>query len=285
MSARLTEQLPAQSLAGQVSLVTGAGRGIGRAVALALADAGATVVLGARTRAQIEAVAAEVTDRGGTALAVELDVTDPDSVQRFTAAALDRFARIDVLVNNAGSNNGGADGAVGPVGQINPDAWWHDIEVNLRGTFLCTHAALPHLAVAGGHIVNVVSTAAAIPWPYDTAYACSKAAVVRLTDSVAEEAREHGVYVFALSPGSVDTELRGGAVDSAAGRTWLTNVNPNPQWVPAELPAEAVVYLCSGAADGLSGRFLSVDYDIADLAQRATEIAARDVLQLRLVAD
>ena len=286
MTATSSGELAGRPLPGRVGLVTGAGRGIGRAVALALAEAGFRVVLGARTVGQVEDVASEVIRRGGEALAVHLDVTDPRSVDEFVATAVDRFGRVDVLVNNAGSNNGDEDGAVGPIGEINPGAWWTDIEVNLRGTFLCTHSVLPPMASGGGgHIINVVSMAAVMPWPYDSAYACSKAAVVRLTDSVAEEVRERGIRVFALSPGSVDTELRGGAVDSPAGRKWLTKVNPNPQWVPAELPAEAVVFLVSGAADGLTGRFLSVDWDLPDLARRAADIERRDVLQLRFVPD
>lgn len=276
--------LPVLSLAGRVSLVTGAGRGIGKAVSLALAEAGSAVVLGARSGDQIEAVAAEINGWGGRALAVRLDVTDPQSVVDFVAAARERFGPVDLLVNNAGSNSGDDNGAIGPLWEINAEAWWKDIEVNLRGTFLCTHAALPDMVAQGrGHIVNVVSMAAMFAWPYDSAYACSKAAVVRLTDSVAKEVADRGVSVFALSPGSVDTELRAGAVDSPAGLTWLTNVNKAPQWVPAELPAQATVFLASGEADGLTGRFLSVDWDLPDLARQAASIAARDVLQLRFI--
>jgi NAD(P)-dependent dehydrogenase (short-subunit alcohol dehydrogenase family) len=267
----------------RVSIVTGAGRGIGRAVSLALAQAGASVVLGARTTAQLEQVKAEVEQQGGTAIAVQADVTDPASVQHLVDVTFDHFGRVDVLVNNAGSNDGGPVGAVGELWNVNPDAWWRDLEVNLRGTFLSSRAVLRHMVIAGrGHIVNVVSAAAAIPWPYDSAYACSKAAVIRLTDSLADEVRDHGVCVFALSPGSVDTELRAGAVDSPAGRRWLTKVNPNPEWVPAERPAEMVVGLVSGQADGLTGRYISVEWDLAELAERAQEIADRDVLQLRL---
>jgi NAD(P)-dependent dehydrogenase (short-subunit alcohol dehydrogenase family) len=268
---------------GQVSLVTGAGRGIGRAVSIALAAAGSDVVLGARTERQLEQVVAEIDKTGCRARAAPLDVADIDSVRRFVGRAAEEFGRIDVLVNNAGSNNGSEDGAIGPLWEINPAAWWRDIEVNLGGTFLCSHVALPHMVAAGtGRIVNMVSLAAMMPWPHDAAYACSKAAVIRLTDSLAEEVVDHGVYVFALSPGSVDTELRGGAVDSPSGRKWLTNVNPNPQWVRAELPAQAVVFLASGRADGLTGRILSVDWDLEQLALDAADIAARDALQLRL---
>jgi NAD(P)-dependent dehydrogenase (short-subunit alcohol dehydrogenase family) len=280
------EAAATRSLEGRVSLITGAGRGIGRATGIALSDAGAAVILGARTLLQLEEVAEEVSRRGGQALAVQLDVSDPESVTRAVAAGVDRFGPIDILVNNAGSNNGGDDGSVGPIWEINPDSWWTDVEVNLRGTFLCSHAVLPHMVAGGrGHIINIVSLAANLPWPYDSAYACSKAAVVRLTDSIAEEVRDHGVYLFALSPGSVDTELRAGAMDSPAGYKWLRRVNPNPVWVPAHRPAEATVFLASGQADGLSGRFVSIDWDLQDLARRAGDIAQRDVLQLRFAPD
>src|SRR5205814_2427280 len=138
------------------------------------------------------------------------------------------------------------------------------------GTFLCTHAVLSNMVSRGtGRIVNVVSLAALTAWPYDTAYGCSKAAVIRLTDSIAAEARQHGVYAFALSPGSVDTDLRSGALDGAAGRAFLGQYNVSPRFVPPELPAEAVVFLVSGRADGLTGRVLSVDWDLPALAERA----------------
>jgi NAD(P)-dependent dehydrogenase (short-subunit alcohol dehydrogenase family) len=271
-----------RSLEGRVSIVTGAGRGIGRAVSRALAEAGSAVVLAARTVSQLEQVKMEVEKSGVDALAVQTDVTDPAAVQRLADTAAERMGRIDVLINNAGSNDGGPSGAVGELWSVNPDAWWRDVEVNLRGTFLCCRAVLPHMiAAGGGHIVNVVSMAAVMSWPYDSAYACSKAAVIRLTDSLADEVRDHGVYTFALSPGSVDTELRAGAVDSPAGRRWLTRVNPNPDWVPAERPAETIVRLLSGWADGLTGRFVSVDWDLDELIDRAGDVAARDVLQLR----
>ena len=271
-------------LEGQVGLVTGAGRGIGKATALALSDAGSTVVLGARTVSQIEAVAAEVRDRGGQALAGHLDVTDLESVRRWVAKAMDSFGQIDILVNNAGSNNGGEDGAVGPLWEINPEAWWNDVAVNLQGTFLCTHAVLPHMvARSQGHIVNITSMVAGFVWPYDSAYACSKAAQVRLTDSLAEELRDRGIYVFALSPGQVQTELLDGAVSTAAGRKWLAPSvaeQPYPAVSP-EVPAAAVLFLVSGEADGLNGRVLQASWDLGDLARRAAEVVERDVLQIR----
>lgn len=269
-------------LDGQVSLVTGAGRGIGKATAAALATAGSAVVLGARTLDQVQAVAGEINAAGGTALAAHLDVTQEVSVRQFVARAMDRFGRIDLLVNNAGSNNGGSGGALGPLWEINPDAWWRDIETNFRGTFLCAHHALsPMIAAGRGRIINVVSKAAAMAWPFNSAYACAKAASIRLTDSLAAEARDQGVFVFCLAPGSVETDIWATSVHSEAGRQWLPEMTPS--WVPPQLAAQKIIFLASGAADGLTGRYFSVEHDLAELAAQASDIASRDVHQLRLV--
>jgi NAD(P)-dependent dehydrogenase (short-subunit alcohol dehydrogenase family) len=273
-------------LEGRVSLVTGAGRGIGRATSVALAEAGSAVVLGARSVDQLEEAAAEIRSRGGRALAARLDVTDQDSVESFVRTALETFGHVDVLVNNAGSNNGSDDGAVGPLWEINPDAWWGDVEVNLRGTFLCTHTVLPHMIWQGrGHIVNVSSMGpATLAWPFNSAYACSKAAGLRLTDSLAAEVRERGVFVFALSPGRVKTQLMRDAIDTDAGRKYLLPLMaglPNKEISP-DVPADAVVFLVSGRADALTGRLLRAGWDLEDLAARAGDIAARDGLSLRL---
>jgi NAD(P)-dependent dehydrogenase (short-subunit alcohol dehydrogenase family) len=281
-------------LDGQVSLVTGAGRGIGRAVALALSDAGSAVVLGARTQSELEEVATEVRRRGGQALVTHLDVTDSQSVRGFVETAIEGFGRIDILINNAGSNNGGEGGAIGPLWEINPTAWWNDVEINFHGTFLCTHTVLPHMVnQRRGHILNVASLSALTAWPYDSAYACAKAAVVRLTDSVAEEVRDRGVYVYVISPGRVQTKLLAGALDTPAGRKWMGSAGKSMgsvgsaqhTEVPIEVVTQAVVYLVSGQADALTGRFFRASWDLPALVRRAEDISARDVLQLRFVPD
>jgi NAD(P)-dependent dehydrogenase (short-subunit alcohol dehydrogenase family) len=272
-------------LEGQVSLVTGAGRGIGRATALALADAGSAVVLGARTAAQIEEVEAAIKERGGQARAIQLDVRNRESVQQFVSAALETFGQIDTLVANAGSNNGTENGAVGPLWEINPEAWWNDIEINLGGTFYCSQAVVGHMVARGkGHIVSLNSLGPSIlPWPYDSAYACAKAAIARLTDSLAEELRDHGVYVFTLSPGRVYTQIVKDALENAPGEKWLLpKVKQTPHLeVPPEVPARAIVFLVSGEADGLTGRLLHATWDLQELARRAPEIADSDLLQVR----
>jgi NAD(P)-dependent dehydrogenase (short-subunit alcohol dehydrogenase family) len=142
-----------------------------------------------------------------------------------------------------------------------------------------------------GRIINITSLVAAIPWPYDSAYACAKAAQVRLTDSLAAELRDRGVYVFALSPGRVLTAIVDTAVNTPAGQKWLAprvarvsdDLGTPISALPPEAPAGEVVFLASGDADGLTGRVLHTGWDLRDLARRAADITKRDVLQLRLL--
>lgn len=281
--------MESRPLEGQVSLITGAGRGIGRATAFALADAGSAVVLGARTVAQLEEVEAAVKERGGRALAVQVDVRDRESVQRFVSNALETYGQIDNLVANAGSNNGKENGAIGPLWEINPDAWWDDVVINLGGTFFCTQAVVGHMVSRGrGHIVTLNSLGPSIlPWPYDSAYVCAKAGIARLTDSLAEEVRDHGVYVFTLSPGRVYTQIVKDALENEPGKQWLLPMvkqAPHVE-VPPEVPAEAIAFLVSGEADGLTGRLLHATWDLRELARRAGDIIESDLLQIRFAKD
>lgn len=186
----------------QVALVTGAGRGIGRAVALAFAREGARVTLAARTRTQLDAVAAEVRGSGGRALAVPADVTQESSVVELVARTLAEFGRIDILVTAAGA------AAFGPVADSKLEEWELMMAVNLRGVYLTCRAALaPMIRQRRGTIINVVSVAAKQPIPGCAAYAASKHGVLGFTRVLAEELRPHGVRVGALCPGAVNTPL------------------------------------------------------------------------------
>jgi NAD(P)-dependent dehydrogenase (short-subunit alcohol dehydrogenase family) len=277
------------SLSGKVSIVTGAGRGIGRAIALALAEAGSDVVLSARTVDQLEETAAIIRSIGGRALPIQTDVTSEESVHRAVAQTMAHFHQVDILVNNAGSNNGGPQGAIGPLWEINTKAWWNDVTVNLLGTFLFSNAVLKHMVARGsGRIINIAAMISARPGPFQSAYTSSKAAIVRLTDSLAAEVQSYGIAVFALAPGLVRSDMTAGVLDSDAGRLWLGAVSAELDglpWIGAEVPAAAVLFLASGQADSLSGRFLQVSDDLEDLAQRGEEIVATNSYQLRYRAD
>jgi NAD(P)-dependent dehydrogenase (short-subunit alcohol dehydrogenase family) len=184
---------------------------------------------------------------------------------------------IDLLVNNAAVAT-----PVGPAWEVDPEEWWRCIEVNLRGPFLCARAVLPGmLARRRGRIVNLVAVAAYLTFPFASGYASSKAALVRFTDALAAETREHGISVFALRPGMVQTDMQRQLAASPYLRS--RRAGQAHELVPPELAAEALVFLASGRADALTGRFIDVTRDdIPELARRADEIVREDLLAMRL---
>jgi 3-oxoacyl-[acyl-carrier protein] reductase len=191
------------ALKGQIAVVTGAGRGIGAAIAQKLANLGASVVLCGRTRGQLESTATAIVKAGGGAEIAECDVTDLQSVQRVAERVERASGRIDILVNNAGVGDFG-----GPLHQMTPDAWDRVLNTNLRGVYFCIRAFAPMMIRArSGHIVNISSLAGKNALPNGAAYAASKWGLNGLTYSVAEELRAHNVRVAVICPGSVDTEL------------------------------------------------------------------------------
>jgi NAD(P)-dependent dehydrogenase (short-subunit alcohol dehydrogenase family) len=268
------------SLAGQVAIVTGAGRGIGRSIAFELAAAGAAVAATARTATEIAETAAEVERAGGRAIAVPADVTDPAAIARVLEETERRLGPVDLLVNNAAAGS-----VPGPAWEVDPDAWWRGIEVNLRGPFLFCRAVLPAMvARRRGRIINVASLQATRPYPYGSGYGAGKAGLLRFTDSLAIETTPHNVQVFAISPGMVLTPMSRASLASEAGRKWFPDlVNfPADQWLPPERAGRLCAYLASGKLDRLSGRFIHVLDDWDDLARRAEEIVRDDLHTLRL---
>ena len=191
-----------ERLANTIALVTGAGRGIGRAISLALAEAGAHVVVAARTAAEINAVADEINASGGKADAFTADVADESSVAGLFAEIGDRLGRLDVLVNNAGI------GIYGPVVDFSCADFDQVVAVNLRGTFLCSREAMKLMIPRrSGYIINISSVVGFKGYPGQAAYAAAKHGVMGLTKSLAVEAHEHGIRVSAVLPGGVDTEM------------------------------------------------------------------------------
>jgi NAD(P)-dependent dehydrogenase (short-subunit alcohol dehydrogenase family) len=269
-------------LTGQVAVVTGGGRGLGRVFALALGRAGADVAVLARSADQVAQTADTIHQAGGRALALAADVTDGRAV----AEAVDRVRRelgpVDLLVNNAG-----VWGPLGPAWEADEADWWRTFEVNVRGSFLCAHAVLPGMTARGrGRVVNIVSHAGVYRWPQSSAYATSKAALVKLTENLASETRRRGVAVFSLHPGVVTTGLTDEALamDAPPGSpaAWIQQEVAAGRTVPPALPARVLVYLASGRADALSGRYLTAHDDVAAMVRRAPEIQRDDLYTLRL---
>ena len=159
------------------------------------------------------------------------------------------------------------------------------MEANVRGVLLCCHAALPGMIQRRrGRIINLSSSAASMTLPMSTSYSCSKAAVLRLTDALARSVQSAGVFVFAISPGTVHTGMTDHILNSPEGRRWLPEFQriPENQWIAAEKVGTLVVRLASGEADALTGRFIHVSSDLGKLAVRAGEIQEHDLLTLRI---
>jgi 3-oxoacyl-[acyl-carrier protein] reductase len=249
-------------LQGQIAVVTGGGRGIGRNVALELAGAGMKVVVSARSTDEIGETAEEI---GG--LAVECDVSDRAAVERLVAEAESAFGPVDLLVANAGtsvSENGAA-------WELEPAEWWRVFEVNVLGVYLTNRAVIPGMIErGGGRIVNVASGAAYLPGSSTTAYSASKAAVHRYSETLALQLEPHGVRVFSISPGLVKTRMTSGFSDDAP-------------WTPPELAPRLVHAIATGKLDKLAGRYLHAEHDDADdVAARADEIVENDLNAIRL---
>jgi NAD(P)-dependent dehydrogenase (short-subunit alcohol dehydrogenase family) len=239
-----------------VALVTGGGRGIGANIARELAADGWSVVVAARTREEIDAVAEEIDGR-----AVELDVTDRESVKR----TVDEAGDVELLVANAGM--GSVDGATW---DVEPDDWWRTLEVNVLGVHLSCRAVIPRMLERGsGRIVITGSGAAYLPDASSTAYPASKAAVCRYGETLANELRGR-IPVFVFSPGLVKTEM-------------TNRFGDDLPWTPPELAPQLVRVLASGRADALAGRYIHAEHDdIDDLISRAEEIERDDLNAIRL---
>lgn len=255
------------NLSDQIAIVTGAGRGIGRAIASAIAAAGGKVCIAARSEGQVGKVVATIKAAGGIAIGSATDVTDLAAVERMLEVTSRHLGAPTLLVNNAGSADG-----LGRIDSVDPISWWRDIEVSLKGAFLCCRAVVPGMVARGaGRIVNVSSDVGIRPSPDISSYACSKAALLRLTDSLAAEIAEHGVRAFAISPGLVRTAMTEQVLASAPGQRWFGRM-ASPTWVEPERAAQLVVLLASGKADALSGLYLRISDNIEDLVGNAAEI-------------
>jgi NAD(P)-dependent dehydrogenase (short-subunit alcohol dehydrogenase family) len=250
------------TLNGKIAIVTGAGRGLGREIALKFARAGATVVLAARTGAQLEEVSQAITSEGGTALAVQTDVSDRDSVKHLVSETVSRFKRVDILVNNAASSN-----YISSLALSDDERWKRMFEVNVFGVYFCTKAVISHMIRAkSGRIINISSIAGQAGAAHASAYSASKAAVLGFTKAIALEVARLGITSNAICPWHVDTELlrdamaARGAMFGKSTDDYLQQIvahSPQRRLITADEVAGLALFLSSPEARGINGQALN----------------------------
>lgn len=255
-------------LAEKIAVVTGAGRGIGEGIALAFAEEGANLVLAARTREQLDRVAAEVKSKNREALTVECDVSSPGAVEILAKAAADKFGRVDILVNNAGISRRSR------FLDYDDETWLEVIRTNLFGVYLCTKAFLPLMQQTGsGRIINMASVAGKAPVPFNSAYSASKHGVLGLTKSLASEVALSGfpeITVNAICPFFVETDMFHGPEGYIAQMSRVANISEKEmidravgrslqqRLLEVDEVAAMAVYLASHDARGITGQALNI---------------------------
>lgn len=243
-------------LSGRVALVTGGGRGIGRAIAVELANAGASVVPSARSTDEIESVAETITDNGGDALAVSADVTDPNDIANVIETAENAFGTIDIVVNNAGFN---PDDALGRPEDVSTESLDRVLDVNLNGAYEVTTAAADALLGSdGGAVINVASVGGLVGLPRQHPYVASKHGLVGLTKSMAIDWAPD-VRVNAVAPGYVSTELTEDLEANEALRQSIVDRTPLDRFAEPREVAGPAVFLASDAGSYVTGEVLAAD--------------------------
>lgn len=257
----------AKRLHSQVALVTGAGRGIGRQIALDLAAAGASVGLISRTAGQLEDVASQIAADGGTAFAAPADVTDRAALEAAIGMVEQRFGTITLAINNAAG-----DRPFGPVDVVDPDDWWQAQELHVRAAYIVMHKVIPPMRRAGrGRIINVASNGGMMVAPNASAYCVGKATLIRLTEHVHAEIAGDGLAAFAVHPGTIMTEMGMAALDDPEARKWVAplvehleqfrKIDTTPQLLRV---GRQMVDLAGGDFDALAGRYLDLENPLED---------------------
>ena len=277
-----------RKLAGRAALITGASQGLGRAIAEAYVREGASVVICARDGALLDRVRGEllaIAGPGQRVIAEACDVSKPAAVDAMVAAAVLALPELDILVNSAG--------VYGPKGAFEDndwDAWVQAIEINLLGVVLCCRSAVPIMRrQGGGKIVILSGGGATTPLPRVSAYAASKAAVVRFAETLAEEVKESRIDVNAVAPGALNTRLTDQIVEAGPERVGKQLYERAVQWqggsaTPLDVGADLVTFLASTESDGITGRLIAAVWDDwRNFPAQREKLAASDVYTLRRI--
>jgi 3-oxoacyl-[acyl-carrier protein] reductase len=280
----LPESASDRQLEHKVALITGGGRGIGRSIAQAFAEHGAAVALVARTPSELEQTAADLRSGGARVQTFTGDVSVPSDVRRYVGHTIEDFGRIDILVNNAGMQT-----PIGPSWELDPEEWLRTVQVNLGGVFLCSRAVIPKMIEQGGGKIINLSGAGGGALPYFSAYSASKAAVVRLTETLASEVAEYNIQVNAIAPGAVRTRMTDDVLQAGAraGSKQLQDaLRIDAEGPTPEKAADLAVFLASEGSGMVSGRLLSAVWDDwRSLPQRCEQVMSSDLYTLRRVTE
>lgn len=241
-------------LDGKVAVVTGGSRGFGKAIALALADAGADIVVAARTKSALEEVAAEIQKKGRKALAVETDMLNKASINAMADKAFETFGKIDILINNAGQ------GDTCPFLKLSEEQWDTIININLKGYFLATQAVGKYMVKAkSGRIINISSAMGEAPLGFMSPYAASKGGINSMTKSLAQEWATLGITVNAIAPSYFDTDINKNSIADENISKMIMSKTPVKRWGKVDELTGIVIYLASGVSSYMTGTIIALD--------------------------
>ena len=260
-----------------VALVTGGSDGVGRAVALGLGAAGFEVAVLARSAEMLEETRALLEGNGTPSVACVADVRDFEAVASAVASIESKLGPISTVVNNAGTSL-----AIGPLWEVDPGAWWTDVETSLGGAFNVCRSVIPGMvARRQGRILNVSSYAGLRAAPYQSGYGCAKAGLANLTESLAVSLLPYGIRAFTVTPGFVRTSLTERLTESPQGRRWLPELQKRDSLDP-DLFVRLTVTVALGGADILNGRFLHALDNIGELVSRFDDVESEELYVPRL---